>query len=103
MCSCHTTGETCMLLQAMQKVVTNALAACTLVNVGTVLSVSALEVAASFSFVAAGVFGLATLATWLKVCSALLLLLGLSVSVGPLLLAVGIHTCCGGLGLPSRL
>ena len=52
----------------MQKVMSNALAACTLLNVGTVLSVSALELAASASFVAAGVFGLVTVASWFKVC-----------------------------------
>ena len=55
------------LTQAMQKVMTNAVAACALLNVGTVLSVSALELAASASFVVAGVFGLATLASWFKV------------------------------------
>lgn len=54
--------------QAMQKVVGNAMAACTLLNVGTVLSVSALEVAASASFIAAGFFGVATLVNFLKVC-----------------------------------
>lgn len=51
----------------MQKVVGNAMAACTLLNVGTVLSVSALEVAASASFIAAGFFGIATLVNFLKV------------------------------------
>lgn len=54
-------------LQAMQKVMGNAMAACTLLNVGTVLSVSALEVAASASFIAAGFFGIATLINFLKV------------------------------------
>ena len=51
----------------MQKVMTNAVAACTLLNVGTVLSVSALELAASASFVGAGVFGLLVLANYFKV------------------------------------
>lgn len=53
----------------MQRVMANAVAACTLLNVGTVLSVSALELAASASFVAAGVFGVVTLASWFKVCA----------------------------------
>ena len=53
----------------MQKVMGNAMAACTLLNVGKVLSVSALEVAASASFIAAGFFGIANLVNFLKVCS----------------------------------
>ena len=51
----------------MQKVMTSTVAACTLVNVGTVLSVSALSTAASASFVGAGGCSILTLINWLKV------------------------------------
>lgn len=52
---------------AWQKVVASALAASTLVNVGTVLSVSAMGTAATASFVGAGVFGFMMLSNYLKV------------------------------------
>lgn len=51
----------------MQKMVTAALAASTLVNVGTVLSVSAMSTAATASFIGAGLAGVLLLANWLKV------------------------------------
>lgn len=51
----------------MQNVTTGALAASTLVNVGTVLSVSAMSTAASLSFTGAAVFGLFALISWVKV------------------------------------
>lgn len=53
----------------MQKVMTSALAASTLVNVGTVLSVSAMSSAATASFIGAGLAGLVLLANWIKVKS----------------------------------
>jgi hypothetical protein len=55
------------LLQAQQKAVTTAIVASTLVNVGTVLSVSAMRVAANFSFAGATFFGLSTLLSLLKI------------------------------------
>jgi hypothetical protein len=54
-------------LQAQQKAVTTAIVASTLVNVGTVLSVSAMRVAANFSFAGATFFGLSTLLSLLKI------------------------------------
>ena len=50
----------------MQKVTTAALVASTLVNVGTVLSVSAMARASQASFVGAGVWGLQVLINWAK-------------------------------------
>lgn len=46
---------------------TAAVMASMLVNVGTVLSVSAMSVAASLSFAAAGFAGVGVLANWVKV------------------------------------
>lgn len=46
---------------------TSAVVASTLVNMGTVLSVSAMGAAATVSFAAAGLAGLSILASWLKV------------------------------------
>ena len=54
-------------VQAWQRVVASALLASCLVNVGTVLSVSALATGASLSFAGAAVFGLAGLSGYLKV------------------------------------
>jgi len=54
-------------VQAWQQVVTSALVASTLVNVGTVLSVSAMATGATISFGGAGVFGLLLLSSYLKV------------------------------------
>jgi hypothetical protein len=54
-------------VQAWQRVVATALVASTLVNVGTVLSVSAMATGATVSFAGAGVFGLMLLANYLKV------------------------------------
>jgi predicted unusual protein kinase regulating ubiquinone biosynthesis (AarF/ABC1/UbiB family) len=54
-------------VQAQQKAVTTAIVASTLVNVGTVLSVSAMRVAANFSFAGATFFGLSTLLSLLKI------------------------------------
>lgn len=54
-------------VQAWQRVVSSALVASTLVNVGTVLSVSAMATGATVSFVGAGVFGLLLLGNYLKV------------------------------------
>jgi len=53
-------------VQAWQKVVGAALATSTLVNVGTVLSVSAMSAAATASFAGAGFFGLILLSSYLK-------------------------------------
>lgn len=55
-------------LQLQQKVMTTAILASMLVNVGTVLSVSAMTFAASASFAAAGFSGVGVLANWIKVC-----------------------------------
>jgi hypothetical protein len=54
-------------VQAWQRVVSCALVASTLVNVGTVLSVSAMATGASLSFAGAGVFGLLLLSNYMKV------------------------------------
>jgi hypothetical protein len=54
-------------VQAWQQVVCSALVASTLVNVGTVLSVSALSAGATASFAGAAVFGLMMLSGFLKV------------------------------------
>ncbi|KAG2495073.1 hypothetical protein HYH03_006684 [Edaphochlamys debaryana] len=54
-------------VQAMQKVIAAALAASTLVNIGTVLSVSALTAGASASFAGAAFFGFMLLKNWLQV------------------------------------
>ncbi len=54
-------------LQLQQKVMTTAILASMLVNVGTVLSVSAMTFAASASFAAAGFSGVGVLANWIKV------------------------------------
>ena len=48
---------------------TTAILASMLVNVGTVLSVSAMTFAASASFAAAGFSGVGVLANWIKVLS----------------------------------
>lgn len=53
----------------MQRLMTSALMASTLVNVGTVLSVSAMSRAATASFIGAGLAGIMVLANWLKVKS----------------------------------
>eukprot|EP00878_Enallax_costatus_P019345 GHUV01020408.1.p1 GENE.GHUV01020408.1~~GHUV01020408.1.p1 ORF type:complete len:557 (+),score=208.71 GHUV01020408.1:1417-3087(+) len=54
-------------VQAWQKVVASALAASTLVNVGTVLQVSAVTTGATLSFAGAGIFGIMLLANYLTV------------------------------------
>mmetsp|Transcript_28522 Transcript_28522/g.80465 ORF Transcript_28522/g.80465 Transcript_28522/m.80465 type:complete len:788 (-) Transcript_28522:52-2415(-) len=54
-------------VEASQKVMTNAVLSSMMVNVGTVLSVSAMSTAATAAFVAAGGLGLMTLAAYLKV------------------------------------
>lgn len=54
-------------VQIMQSVMTLAVVACTLVNVGTVLSVNAMAHAAAASFLGAGITSLMTLMYWLKV------------------------------------
>lgn len=54
-------------VQAWQRVVASALVASTLVNVGTVLTVSAMTTGATISFAGAGVFGLLLLGNYLKV------------------------------------
>lgn len=54
-------------VQAWQRVVASALVASTLVNVGTVLSVSAMATGATLSFAGAGVFGLLLVGNYLKV------------------------------------
>lgn len=56
--------------QIQQKVMTSAVVASMLVNMGTVLSVSAMSVAASGSFIAAGCAGVGVLVNWIKVCRA---------------------------------
>jgi hypothetical protein len=53
----------------MQRLMTSALMASTLVNVGTVLSVSAMSRAATASFVGAAFAGAMVLVNWLKVKS----------------------------------
>jgi hypothetical protein len=55
------------MVQAWQKLVAAALCASTLVNVGTVLSVSALQTAATACFAGAGLFGVMALSAYLKV------------------------------------
>jgi len=54
-------------VQAWQRVVASALVASTLVNVGTVLTVSAMATGATVSFAGAAVFGLLLLSNYLKV------------------------------------
>ncbi|EFJ49735.1 hypothetical protein VOLCADRAFT_104180 [Volvox carteri f. nagariensis] len=54
-------------VQAWQRVIAAALAASTLVNIGTVLSVSALTTGATASFVGAALFGFMLLKNYLKV------------------------------------
>lgn len=54
-------------VQAWQRVVASALVASTLVNVGTVLTVSAMATGATVSFAGAGVFGLMLVSNYLKV------------------------------------
>jgi len=54
-------------VEAGQSTMTNAVIASMFVNVGTVLSVSAMSTAATCAFVAAGVMGLATFVSFLKV------------------------------------
>lgn len=54
-------------VQAWQRVVAAALVASTLVNVGTVLSVSAAAAGATASFVGAGFFGLVVVSGYLKI------------------------------------
>jgi hypothetical protein len=56
-------------VQAWQRVVSAALAASTLVNVGTVLSVSAMATGAALSFAGASFFGVILLANYLKVAN----------------------------------
>jgi hypothetical protein len=53
--------------QAWQKVVSSALVASTLVNVGTVLSVSAAATGAAVSFAGAALFGVVMLGSYLQV------------------------------------
>ncbi len=54
-------------VQAWQQVIASALVASTLVNVGTVLSVSALAAGATASFTGAALFGIMMLSGFLKV------------------------------------
>ena len=54
-------------VQIMQSVMTSAVVACTLVNMGTVLSINAMARAATASFFGAGVTSILTLINWLKV------------------------------------
>lgn len=54
-------------VQAWQRVVAAALGASTLVNVGTVLSVSAVSAGATASFIGAAFFGVMLLKNYLKV------------------------------------
>ena len=61
------TERALLRVQAWQRVVASALLASCLVNVGTVLSVSALATGASLSFAGAAVFGLAAASGYLKV------------------------------------
>lgn len=56
-------------VQAWQRVVAAMLAASTLVNVGTVLSVSAMKTGATLSFAGAGLFGLLVLKSYITVLS----------------------------------
>lgn len=70
---------------------TNAVIASMMVNVGTVLSVSAMSTAATGAFVVAGVMGLATLASFLKV------------SPTTRQLRKGQGPSCGRNGLPSSV
>lgn len=63
------TAEACGAgrVQLQQKVMTTAVVASMLVNVGTVLSVSAMSIAASVSFIGAGFAGVGVLANWIQV------------------------------------
>lgn len=54
-------------VEAWQRVIAGALFSSMLVNVGTVLSVSALSMGAGFSFAGAGLFGLLSLKSYLQV------------------------------------
>lgn len=56
-------------VQIMQTVMTTAVVACTLVNMGTVLSINAMARAATASFVGAGLTSMLTLVNFLKVKS----------------------------------
>ncbi len=55
------------LVQIMQSVMTCTVVACTLVNMGTILSVNAMARAATASFAGAGLTSVLTLVNWLKV------------------------------------
>jgi hypothetical protein len=54
-------------VEAWQRLIATALATSLLVNVGTVLSVSALAAGATASFAGAGLFGLMTMKGWFKI------------------------------------
>jgi len=54
-------------VQIMQSVMTCTVVACTLVNMGTILSVNAMARAATASFAGAGLTSVLTLVNWLKV------------------------------------
>lgn len=54
-------------MQAWQKVISSALVASTLVNVGTVLSVSAATTGAALCFAGAAAFGALLIASYLQV------------------------------------
>lgn len=54
-------------VQIMQSVMTSAVIACTLVNMGTVLTVNAMTRAATASFLGAGLTSVLTFVNWLKV------------------------------------
>ena len=54
-------------VQIMQSVMTCTVVACTLVNMGTILSVNAMARAATTSFAGAGLTSVLTLVNWLKV------------------------------------
>jgi hypothetical protein len=56
-------------VEAWQRVIAGALFSSMLVNVGTVLSVSALSLGAGVSFAGAGLFGLVSLKSYLQVMS----------------------------------
>jgi predicted unusual protein kinase regulating ubiquinone biosynthesis (AarF/ABC1/UbiB family) len=57
----------CARVEAWQRIIGSALLASMLINVGTVLSVSALSMQASFSFIGASFFGLMSLSGFFKV------------------------------------
>ena len=65
--SLYCLAEELPVVQLQQKVMTSTVVASMMVNIGTVLLVSAMTAAASVSFVLAGVAGLKLLTNWIKV------------------------------------